>query len=84
MFDMEENETSSYFGSIAIFILQRKYLNAMFPVAVARVDLLLLCIVEIQKILHERTKDADLVRTRGVDLVYYGMAEVGFLCRALV
>ena len=31
-----------------------------------------------QKSLKERIKDADLVRARSIDLVFHGMAEVGF------
>lgn len=34
--------------------------------------------VEMQKVLKERIKDADLLRTRSIDLVFYGMAEVRF------
>lgn len=36
------------------------------------------CAVEMQRIVQERIKDADQVRVRRIDLVFYGMAEVRF------
>jgi hypothetical protein len=37
-----------------------------------------------QKLIFARIKDVDMVRTREVDLVYYGMAEVSPLVKSFV
>ncbi len=42
------------------------------------------CKSEMQKLIFARIKDVDMVRTREVDLVYYGMAEVSPLVKSFV